>query len=188
VTLADMCLGLLRQAIADHPLGGQTLLAVLSPRGYPLGEHLGVGPAATSLYGELLHVPLLIRFPDERLATARSHEILQPHRLGRLLENTSAFTDETSLASGAVAVAKGSREQAIRTPAWFMRQSVADDGPRDELFAKPDDRWEANEVSSRCGRIVELLAAELDRFHSAGAAGTATENGPLPEALSDIWR
>jgi hypothetical protein len=84
-----------------------------------------------------------------------------------------------------VAVAPGQR--AIRTPAWLLRESRADGEVRHELFAKPDDRCEANEVSSRCGEIPALLAAELDRFEQAAAAGQLAELAPLPEILRDCW-
>jgi len=57
VALADMCLGMLLDAIEEHPLASETLLIVTSPRGYPLGEHRRVGPCDEALYGELLHVP-----------------------------------------------------------------------------------------------------------------------------------
>ena len=59
---------------------------------------------------------------------------------------------------------------------------------RYELFAKPDDRWEANEVASRCGDVVELLAAELDRFASAAGADAPSETPPLAKLLCDLWR
>ena len=44
VALADMCLGLLLDAIDQYAARNQTLLIVTSPRGYPLGEHRRVGP------------------------------------------------------------------------------------------------------------------------------------------------
>src|SRR5262249_61341886 len=72
VALVDYCLGMLLEAVDRHPLGGETLLAVTSPRGYPLGEHLRVGPGDDALYGELLQVPLLVRPPDQTTALHRS--------------------------------------------------------------------------------------------------------------------
>jgi hypothetical protein len=50
-----------------------------------------------------------------------------------------------------MAVATASGQRAIRTPAWLLRESQASGQTRRELFAKPDDRWEVNEISSRCG-------------------------------------
>jgi hypothetical protein len=79
-------------------------------------------------------------------------------------------------------------QRAIRTAAWFLRESKLDAGQQYELFAKPDDRWEANEVSSRCGDIVELLAVELERFAQAAVRGEEMAAAPLPSELCDIWR
>jgi sulfatase-like protein len=202
VALLDMCLGMLLDALEEHPRAGETLLVVTSPRGYPLGEHRRIGPCDDALYGELLHVPLLIRFPSDEHALARSTRIAQPHETFALVAESCGWTmqaadrvshllsdvrGESFDASGAAcAISRGQR--AIRTPAWFLRESQTTGGPRHELFAKPDDRYEANEVASRCGDVVELLAAELDRFESTARAGRLAEAAPLAELLCDVWR
>lgn len=201
VALADMCLGLLLNAIAEHPLADQTLLVVTSPRGYPLGEHRRVGPCDEALYGELLQVPLLIQFPGRKHSGARSQQILRPHELYSLIAESCGWQnaplreshvlrelESDSPMDAKVAVAVSDRERAIRTPAWFLRESHIDGEQRRELFAKPDDRWEANEVSSRCTDAVELLAAELDSFEAAARDGEVAKSPPLAEVLCDVWR
>ncbi len=60
----------------------------------------------------------------------------------------------------AAAIAPG--QLAVRTPHWLLRISNhrRSDPPTDdklELYVKPDDRWEANEVSSRCVAEVQTL-------------------------------
>ena len=171
-------------------------------RGYPLGEHCRVGPCDEALYGELLHVPLLVRFPQQQHALARSLSIAQPHDVFSLIvESCGWLAEQSDCGSGLLshlhndtppaphaAVASGPAQRAIRTPAWFLREVRAAGEPGYELFAKPDDRFEANEVSSRCGEVVELLAAELDRFESAARAGRLAESAPLAELLCDLWR
>jgi arylsulfatase A-like enzyme len=202
VSLADLCLGILLDALDEHPLAQETMLVVTSPRGYPLGEHRRVGACDEALYGELLHVPLVLRFPACGHALVRSQQIVQPHELFSMVAETCGWyaadaayrsrllpelRGEMAGASG-VACCVGSGQRAIRTPAWFLRESMAEDGPRRELFAKPDDRWEANEVSSRCGEAVELLATELERFAAAASQGQLSESPPLAGLLSEIWR
>ena len=59
VMVADECLGVLMDALAQHSQREELLLMVTSPRGFPLGEHHIIGDCATELRGELLHVPLL---------------------------------------------------------------------------------------------------------------------------------
>jgi len=69
-------------------------------------------------------------------------------------------------------------ERAIRTPAWYLRS-----GDEPELFAKPDDRWEVNDVTSRCQEVVEGLQEALRQYEQAISAGTAIELPPLGEVL-----
>ncbi len=200
VALVDMCLGMLLDAMDEHPLAAETLLVVTSPRGYPLGEHRRVGTCDEALFGELLHVPLFIRFPGGEQALARSQRIVQPGDVFSLIAegcgwradgSTSKVLNELAgegATSPGLACALGRGQRAIRTPAWFLRESKRDGQRQYELFAKPDDRWEANEVSSRCGEVVELLAGELDRFEAAAREGRLAESAPLAEILCDVWR
>jgi arylsulfatase A-like enzyme len=198
VSLLDGQLAALLEMIAARG-ENETLVAVTSPRGYPLGEHGRVGPCDEALYGELLQVPLLVQFPGQRAALARTHELLQPADLGAALaEHFGLSSIEPSIlwqiarneshAPRDVAVAVGHEQRAIRTPAWFFRESIAEGAPRHELFAKPDDRFEVNEVSSRCGHEVELLAALLDRHRQPAPDGSLAPLAPLPELLRDVWR
>jgi arylsulfatase A-like enzyme len=201
VALADMCLGMLLNALDGQPLANETLFIATSPRGYPLGEHRRVGPCDHSLYGELLHVPQLVRFPRREFALERTQAILQPNDVYSLVRDAYGFSNDAyrgssqllqelrgeQLLAPRAAYAFESQQRAIRTPAWFLRESLSDNSRHFELFAKPDDRCEANEVSSRCGEVVELLAAQLDEFQQMAATGQPNE-APLAEPLCDVWR
>jgi arylsulfatase A-like enzyme len=197
VALADMCLGPWLDAFEEHPLAGETLLVVTAPRGYPLGEHRRLGPCDQALYGELLHVPLFIRLPQAE--PARLQRIVQPHQLHDLIGQTCGWLSKREpvgptsfefLMRGHpdAAYAAHGDQRAVRTPAWFLRELVRESKRTYELFAKPDDRWEANEVSSLCSDVVELLAAELDRFCEASATGQVAPVSALADRLCDIWR
>lgn len=191
VALVDLCLGMLLDALDSHPRADETLLIVASPRGYPLGEHRRVGPCDEALYGELLHVPLLVQLPSRSQALTRSHRIIQPRHLFDLLSGDSPKVLEHWMdprAPAQAAYAMGPAQRAIRTPAWFLRESQHDGQSQYELFAKPDDRWEANEIASRCTDVVEMLASELDRFAAAAASGQFAQSPPLAELLCDTWR
>lgn len=200
VSLLDACLGLLLDALDESPSADETLLAVTSPRGYPLGEHRHVGGEA--LYSELLHVPLFVRLPGER-GGVRAQSLVQPCDLQatlaawlgltasnprRLARSLLLLAAGGTIAEREIALAKCESERAIRTPAWLLRESLDAEGlQRRELFAKPDDRWEANEVSSRGGEVVELLTAAGDQFEQF-AAGNLAELPPLAEILTDVRR
>jgi arylsulfatase A-like enzyme len=197
VMLLDMALSALTGALAELPHAGETLLAVTSPRGYPLGEHGLVGGAEGAgrlLYGESLQVPLLLRFPDRLAATLRVPGITQPPDLfATLLEwhgvdsaqgvwgrsvLPAARDDAPLMPPAALSVAHG--ERALRTSGWFWR--AASDGSAAELFVKPDDRVEVNDISTRCPEEAEQLAALAEDLNRAVATGQR-EGISIPDVL-----
>ena len=210
VSLLDMCLGLFLDAVDHLPRASETLLAVTSPRGYPLGEHRRVGPCDKALFAELLQVPLLVRFPAREGALERTQRLVQPADVhatlvdwlgleaGKEIVGNSLWklVQGEPQAAREAAIAVSQTERAVRTPAWFLRESVLRESllresqqagdKRRELFAKPDDRWEANEIASRAEEIVEALSVALDRFQEI--AGNSAEIPTLDEALLDARR
>jgi arylsulfatase A-like enzyme len=200
VALVDTCLGLLLEALDQSGLAERALLAVTSPRGYPLGEHRQIGGCA--LYGELLHVPLVLRHPAGRGALVRLQQLVQPPDLHATLAQwlgvpearPGAFSrnllaeEDASQVGREMAYSCAPEQRAIRTRAWHLREAIVDDETHRRLFAKPDDRWEVNEVASRCGEIVEQLVAAADDFRQSAAAGTLASSPPLAAALTDNRR
>jgi hypothetical protein len=259
VSLLDACLGAFVEYLRGSPLGKDTLLALTSARGFPLGEHGRVGPCDDAPYSELVHVPLMLRFPDLRGASARSHALVEPADLWATLLDWWQIADRppspTGLSlmpaidhiSGAAAGSSGSVEttvgraghgpkvgrdvlvsdesfrdrvcikgqahvRAIHTPAWYMLGGVEPiagrkcdltraanggtdaghaDGEqpdssfqnRNHLFAKPDDRWDVNDVASRCGEVAECLTDALDQYEQALQSGTIAALPPLGDVL-----
>jgi hypothetical protein len=59
---------------------------------------------------------------------------------------------------------------ALRTPAWHLLASGAGDAPRVELYAKPGDRYEVNDVAIRAPEIVAGLGQQLQRARSTATA------------------
>lgn len=92
-------------------------------------------------------------------------------------------------------------QQGLKTPAWYLleRLQTADDSedmpelPEAalskpwELYAKPDDRWEINDVSSRLSEVAERLAALLQEQRRV-LAGEAAEPSPLDDDLRNTYR
>jgi arylsulfatase A-like enzyme len=214
VRLLDLLLGDFMGEIAAHPLAGETLLAVTSPRGFPLGEHGRIGPCDHALYGEILHTPLLIRFPETEGALARTQQLVQTCDLAPTIADACGWLPTDGALAGSWgrrsllrvvrgeagvvrdrAIALSADNRAIRTPAWFLRESpssAVSSGSQieiqHELFVKPDDRWEANEVASRCGEVAAQLGAEIDDFTAARLASRQEELSPLAEVLRNIQR
>lgn len=201
VMLLDRCIAALMEQLEESRLAQGALLVVLGARGFPLGEHLRVGAVDEPLYGETVHVPLMLRFPDGLGALARSPALVQPGdvaaTIGAWLEMDGAFSPkgggqsllplarrEAEAARQYVCMKSTGGQRAIRTPAWHLRTSPGDgdEQERVELYVKPDDRWEVNEVADRCPEVVAGLRAALAQFETAVSTDPAA---PLP-SLDDI--
>ena len=60
---------------------------------------------------------------------------------------------------------------------------ISAQAPEPELFAKPDDRWEVNNVASRCQEVVECLQDALMQYELTLPAGRVSDLPPLSELL-----
>ena len=78
VALLDTCLGGFLEVLEEHPAAQKTLLALTASRGFPMGEHLRLGPCDEALHGELLQTPLFLRLPDRLGASGRSQSLVEP--------------------------------------------------------------------------------------------------------------
>ena len=177
VSLLDLCVGALSDALVEADLDRDTVMLLLGARGMGLGEHRYVGPGDDRLDGELVHVPFVIRLPDPDTASARSQELVQPadlyptwlHLLGdeavpsRLAaaDLTPLLHEDASVWRDRIGLAGCDGRLAVRTPAWYLTA-----GPSCQLFAKPDDRWEVNDVANRHVDVAERLALILDDYVS----------------------
>jgi arylsulfatase A-like enzyme len=194
VSLLDECIGALQELVESSCFGSQTLLALTAPRGFPLGEHRRVGPCDEPLYGELVQVPLMIQFPDGLAAAARSQALVGPADLWATLLDLWRVLPVPPSPSAAslmpiteqrpwiqrdrLCIAGHDGQRAIRTPAWYLRVAA-----ETELFAKPDDRWEVNNVADRCHEVVECLREALLQYEQIIRSGKAAELAPLSEEL-----
>ena len=194
ISLLDACLEVFLEALQIEGADHESLLLLTSPRGYPLGEHGRIGPVDQTLYGEHLHVPCLIRYPERRDAMTRCHQLVQPSDLYATLldwwtlprpSNSHWGQSLTHLLSGVVrsdrACAVSDTCRALRTPAWYL---LCQGNLQPELFAKPDDRWEANEVSDRCREVLPELVAVLDEFHQAARSDGIPHLSELPQSIA----
>jgi arylsulfatase A-like enzyme len=179
VMVLDDCWNGLMATVDEASRKDDWLIALLGVRGFPLGEHRRIGGIERRLYVEQLHVPWLVRFPDGRGRLSRrsqltSHLDLLP-TLAEWLEKERATplaaprsllpapcSDGLSVLPLIDALNPPWRDtllsathgtRALRTPSWTLRQNgIA------ELFVRPDDRWEANEVAARCPDVATMLA------------------------------
>lgn len=93
------------------------------------------------------------------------------------------------------ALVVGKSESGIRTGAWYLRsraEATSDAGndrpndePADQLYVKPDDLWEVNDVANRAPEVVEQLRLVADA--TLAAMWAATEPPALAEVLAEGW-
>ncbi len=108
ISLVDACLGGLLEFLDDSPLGQETLLILLSARGFPLGEHRRLGGCDEALYEELIHTTLMLRFPGLRPGAVGNDQ--NPSAAAR----TPALAQPADVSPGGLA---GRIVEAARTPA-----------------------------------------------------------------------
>jgi hypothetical protein len=196
VTLLDTCLGALLEFLQTSRVGDQTALVLLSARGFPLGEHRRLGACDEALYNELVHVPLVLRFPDGLGAAGRSSTLVQPSDLwATLLDLWGVSVEDPPFAAHNLMplvreVAAGARdrlgiagigsERAIATPVWYLRMPPSGS---DELYVRPDDRWQVNDVTDRCSEVAEKLREAFVHFSQAVQSGQSSQLPPLDEVL-----
>lgn len=188
VSMVDSAIGWFDEELHDRGLAEETLLIVTTDHGQALGEHGIVGPHRPWLHDELIHLPLLMRLPNGVEAGRRVAALTQSVDLFATL--LAAFGIDSPpghgysllpLALGEVEQLRshaccglrlGEREEwMLRTPEWsFLRPiaAPADDPPRPpQLYVKPDDRWEVNNVLQHHLELAERMERVLRAFASA---------------------
>ncbi len=194
ISLLDLCIGALADALADARLDQETAIALVGLRGLAFGEHHYIGPTDDRLDGELVHVPLLIRLPDSTKTAGRSQELIQPPDLyptwlNLLTQNsdlpqvsaadlTPLIFADTPLGRDRIGLKGRNGRRGLRTPAWFLTI-----GPKLELFGKPDDRWEVNDVAVRHSDVAEQLAMVLGEYEMGVSTDPLGGLSPLSDAL-----
>jgi arylsulfatase A-like enzyme len=201
VIVLDACWQELMATLAARPAKEPWLVTLIGARGFPLGEHRRVGGVDHRLYVEQLHVPFLVRFPDRsgklaRCSALTSHVDLLPTLFGWLEPSTALSCDGMSIlplvsnistAWRDAVLSVSSSSKSLRTPAWCIRQDYvatdlsqmsSDPSGAGELYVRPDDRWEANDVAKLCPDVVESLSGD-----SAQALRQLSANEPRSTRL-----
>ena len=188
IVLLDICLAAIReQLIAQAHQDSPTTLILTASRGYELGEHQQVGCDGPRLFAPAVHVPWICWNPVWPPSPLRRPELLQPDDLsGQLREVGGAAMNSETLESSSMLTNKDNKllvvtrgeagQYRLQTAAWAaVVHADAErclDTPAAEtdisLFAKPDDRWEINNVADRCPKVAEAFREYLRRYIEAG--------------------
>jgi arylsulfatase A-like enzyme len=181
VTAWDAQLERILNGLAKQPWAEDLILIVTARSGLPLGEHGQIGFAHPWLHEELVHVPLLIRFPERRHAGRRiaaltgSRDLTdalnawqglatnQEPRLLQLLQNGREPQNGEIMSRWRL----GQEEEwSARTAEWALIWPQTSTDRPVQLYAKPDDRWEVNNVAHQHHELVEQWQRRLEKAMS----------------------
>ncbi len=191
----DSCLHWFRSEMENHQELAESMLITTSPRGFPLGIHGNVGHCQPALFSDLLHVPAFIRLPPGQGESYREYNLLQSMDIFQVLCTWFGLDSaipgrfsflpgqENSIPADNYCYSLHAGSAALRTPAWFCRFPAEGDI---ELFAKPDDVWEINEVAALRPDIVDAMTD----FHASVQQAYQSDPSarpPLPALLADHW-
>jgi arylsulfatase A-like enzyme len=207
VSYLDAGLDLLAEELKRQRLLDDLLLVVMAERGLALGEHGAMGDARPWLHDELIHLPLLVRLPAGAEAGRRVAGLTQPvDLLPTLMEAFGLPSPAAAHGHSLLSLARGRVEQvrpyacagsragealewALRTPRWACVLPVAEpvgDPPRGpQLYVKPDDRWEVNNVRQHHLELAEHLEEVLRGFVTATRRPGPLEPPPLRDGEAE---
>jgi arylsulfatase A-like enzyme len=193
VTLVDRWLGEFFAALKRLGRTEDTLVVFTSDQGEPLGEHGYVRRFRPWLYEELIHTPLIVRLPGAEFGGNRHKGLVQTvDLLPTILSALGLPPSDQVHGFDLLPLIRGERtklrdyaclgmdveEFAIRTHLWHLIVPVEpvvdeDDPPRlPELYRKPEDRWDQNNVIEQYPEVAEHLELTLRRFVEALGRGT----------------
>lgn len=181
VTFFDAQLGKLLDHVRDKE---DLLICVTARSGLPLGEHGMIGTPRPALHDELVHVPLVMRLPRKEKAGLRIAALTQPIDLlptllaalnqsipsmhGRSLLPLIREEAETARPFALSMMRVGEHESwLMRTPDHALHMAnptAAGETPKSQLFMKPEDRWEVNDLHQQQIESAEEMEAVLRRF------------------------
>jgi arylsulfatase A-like enzyme len=185
VSLVDAGLEVLLKELEERRLLNEVLLIVTTDHGLPLGEHGSVGLSRPRLHDELTHVPLMMRLPKGEQGGRRVPALTQPVDLAPTLLDAFGLPPAPVHGHSLLPLARGSAEKvrdyacsglrlgeavewALRSPEWaFMLTLHGEAGRAAQLYVKPDDRWELNDVAQHHPQLTEHMAAVLRGFVEA---------------------
>jgi arylsulfatase A-like enzyme len=200
VSHLDAGLELLLKELEERRLLDDVLLIVTTDHGLPLGEHGVVGLCRPWLHDELTHLPLMMRLPKREQAGRRVLALTQPVDLAPTLLDAFGLMPAPVHGHSLLPLARGTAEKvrdyacsglrlgeavewALRSPQWaFVLPLRGEEGRAPRLYAKPEDRWEVNDVAQHHPELTEHVTAVLRGFVEA-----TRRPGPLrPPELRDV--
>lgn len=191
VTQWDTWIGQILQAVTELRKQTDVLLIFTAAAGEQLGEHAGHETSA-DLFEEQIHVPLIMEMPQDESYSGRRHQLTQSVDLPATLldwfqvsvppnvrldgHSLLPVIREDQPLPRAAAFVGDSVLTGVRTADFYFRQSRQPDllEPREQIFLKPDDRWDADNMLRQYIDSADELSGQARAFIAA-----IRERGPL---------
>lgn len=202
VTYLDSAVGQVVRALELRGLLDHMLIILTSDHGQMLGEDATRSGSRRLLHEELIHIPLIVRLPGKAEAGRRVPAFTQSVDLLPTLFDAFGVALTPVHGDSLLPLANGQKDQireyacsgirvgdavewALRNPHWALLlpvSSLATDCPAEpELYVKPDDHWEVNNVGHQNVRRTERLRQTLERFVEATRRAAPLRPPKLPD-------
>ncbi len=198
VSCLDAGIGRLLEDLQERKGGEEVVVLFTADCGLPVGEHGVVGLVRPWPHEEVVHVPLLLRLPG--CAGRRVDALTQAVDLAPTLAELFGVCLPEAHGHSLLPLARGQAESVrpyacaggrvgadiewcLRTPDWaFLLPAKAGESERGpQLYVKPDDRCEVNNVIQHHLDLAEALERTLRAFVAAGGRPGPLVPPPLPE-------
>ena len=209
IAYADSCVGKLLDALRQHGLYDETLIAVMADHGESLGAH-GENTHGVFLYDETLHVPLLIKLPLNHWAGRRIEaraglvdvaptilaaagltppsEMQGQSLLGLVKAEPDAKAGESLPDRPAYAETDyphrafgWSSLRALRTGKYLFIQA-----PERELYNQASDPEEVHNLAGTSKAVADTLASQLVDFRDKTSQSLVDLAKPDPEKMQKL--
>lgn len=187
----DNALGNLVKKLKDQGCYDDLCLAVTGDRGIALVEHQVLGDVPLLMHEEMIHLPLIIRLPEGKHACQRFSQLTQPVDLFptmltafdiAILETAGKslwpiLKDPHSVHRPYLFLGDATSDAEtlmLRNSDWALRFNKSSEQLNEpQLFQKPHDRWENNNVQQSYFDYCDQLTATLNTVYQ-----TMTRTGP----------
>lgn len=207
VRYVDDLLGQFLRLLDELELTKDCMLIVQSSGGQPLGEYSAIPHRPDGIFEERAHLPLLIRFPNCAGAGRRVHHFTQPEDV--LLTVAQCLKGEAPKDIQGDHLVRFTQGQAgqyreyqvsllhsdvdhpieacLRSKYWSLVLPMDHDNPRPmQLYRKPEDRWDMNNVYKDHPDVAEHLELTLRRYLAWKVAGCLGDPPPLREEVTKV--
>lgn len=188
VSQLDAVLGEILARLDQRKLRSHTAIVLVSDWGQSLGDHGLVGDSKPWLHEEVVHLPLIIALPGNSFSGLRISALVQPVDLAPTLSELMGVSFpqsqgfdlrplwEENVTRVRDYACSGNRvgdrvEWSLRTADWALLMPIPAHEEHQErtvqLYVKPEDRWEINDVRHHQIEVSESLETTLEAFVGA---------------------